>query len=60
MSAAFCSVQLLVALKDMDFDYVEHWLGQLLQPCTVIPLSSGTIVKYLLRKMAVDAGSGVL
>lgn len=60
MSAPFSSVQLLVALKDVNFDYVEQWLGHLLQPCTVIPLSSGTIVKYLLRKMAVDAGSGVL
>lgn len=60
MSSPFSSVQLLVALKDMNFDYVVRWLAQLIQPCTVIPLSSGTIVKYLLRKMAVDAGSGVL
>jgi len=58
--SSFFSVQLLVSLKDMNFDYVARWLAQLIQPHTVIPLSSGTMGKYLLRKMAVDAGSGVL
>ncbi len=44
MSSMFSSVLLCVALKDMNFDCVVHWLGQLLQPRVVMPLSSGTIV----------------
>ncbi len=40
----YFSVLLCVALKDMNFDCVVHWLGQLLQPRAVMPLSSETIV----------------